>query len=70
MVEEKAKEEYRRLRQKDKPFSSFWADFTRLTTILGKSPKELIDGLKEKINLKLLKAINNKIFTIAYKLAD
>ena len=70
MVEEEAKEEYRRLRQKDTPFSSFWADFTRLTTILGKNPKELIDGLKEKMNLELLEAVNDRTFATARELAD
>ena len=38
MVKQEVKEDYRKLKQRDKPFPAFWADFTRLATKLSKSP--------------------------------
>jgi hypothetical protein len=67
---QEAKEEYRKLRQKDKPFPAFWADFTRLTTKLGKSSTDQYDDLLDKMCLELLKSLGDKKFDSPRELAE
>jgi hypothetical protein len=70
MERQEAKEAYRRLRQRDKPFPAFWAEFTRLTTKLGKSPDDQYDNLIDKMNLELLKSLGDKKFDSPRDLAE
>jgi hypothetical protein len=67
---QEAKEEYRRLKQRDKPFPAFWADFTRLTTKLGKSTFDQYDDLTDKMSLELLKSLGDKKFDTPRELAE
>ena len=67
---QEAKEEYRRLRQKDRSFPAFWADFTRLTTKLRKSPLDQYDDLTDKMSLDLLKSLGDKRFDTPRELAE
>jgi hypothetical protein len=67
---QEAKEDYRKLRQRDKPFPAFWADFTRLTTKLGKSTIDQYDDLMDKMNLELLKSLGDKKFDTPRELAE
>lgn len=67
---QEAKEEYRRLYQKDTPFAMFWADFTRLSSKLGKSPSDQYEDLLERINLDLLKSLGDKKFDNTQELAE
>jgi hypothetical protein len=70
MVRQEAKEGYRRLKQRDKPFPAFWADFNRLATKLGKSPADQYDELLDKMNLELLKSLGDKKFDTTRELAE
>jgi len=70
MERQEAKEDYRRLRQGDKPFPAFWAEFTRLTTKLGKSTDDQYDDLMDKMNLELLKSLGDKKFDTPRDLAE
>jgi hypothetical protein len=70
MERQEAKEAYRHLRQRDKPFPAFWAEFTRLTTKLGKSPGDQYDDLMDKMNLELLKSLSDKKFDSPRDLAE
>jgi hypothetical protein len=67
---QEAKEEYRRLKQRDRPFPAFWADFTRLTTKLGKSSSDQYDDLTDKMSLDLLKSLGDKTFDTPRELAE
>jgi hypothetical protein len=67
---QEAKEEYRKLKQKDRPFPAFWADFTRLTTKLQKSPLDQYDDLTDKMSLDLLKSLGDKKFDTPRELAE
>ena len=67
---QEAKEEYRRLKQRDKPFPAFWADFTRLTTKLNKSTFDQYDDLIDKMSLELLKSLGDKKFDAPRELAE
>ena len=67
---QEAKEEYRRLKQRDKPFPAFWADFTRLTTKLGKSTFDQYDDLTDKMSIELLKSLGDKKFDTPRELAQ
>jgi len=67
---QEAKEEYRRLKQRDKPFPAFWADFTRLTTKLGKSTFDQYDDLTDKMSIELLKSLGDKKFDTPRELAE
>jgi hypothetical protein len=67
---QEAKEEYRRLRQREKPFPAFWADFTRLTTKLGKSTMDQYEDLLDKMSLELLKSLGDKKFDTPRELAE
>jgi hypothetical protein len=70
MERQEAKEDYRRLRQGDKAFPAFWAEFTRLTTKLGKSTDDQYDDLMDKMNLELLKSLGDKKFDTPRDLAE
>jgi hypothetical protein len=70
MVRQEAKADYRKLKQRDKPFPSFWADFTRLATKLGKSPGDQYDDLLDKMNIELLKSLGDKKFDSTRDLAE
>ena len=64
MVKQRAKEDYRKLKQRDKPFPAFWADFTRLATKLSKSPEDQYDDLLDRMNIELLKSLGDKKFNL------
>ena len=70
MVKQEAKEDYRKLKQRDKPFPAFWADFTRLATKLGKSPDDQYDDMLDKMNIELLKSLGDKKFDSTRDLAE
>jgi hypothetical protein len=67
---QEAKEEYRKLRQRDRPFPAFWADFTHLTTKLGKSSTDRCKDLLDKMSLELLKSLGDKKFDSPRDLAE
>jgi hypothetical protein len=67
---QEAKEEYRRLKQRDRSFPAFWADFTRLATKLGKSTFDQYDDLTDKMSLELLKSLGDKKFDTPRELAE
>jgi hypothetical protein len=70
MVKQRAKEDYRKLKQRDKPFPAFWADFTRLATKLSKSPEDQYDDLLDRMNIELLKSLGDKKFDSTRDLAE
>jgi hypothetical protein len=69
MVRQEAKESYRKLKQGDKLFPAFWANFTRLATKLNKSPEDQYEDLLDKMNLEILKSLEDRKFDSVRELA-
>ena len=46
-------QEFRRLRQSEKKFNFFWANFQRLTIELDHNEKTLIEELRHKLSMKI-----------------
>lgn len=55
---EKCRREYNALKQINKPFSSFYSEFTKLSSSLGYDDQTLIDDLQDKINSRLQDALS------------
>jgi len=67
---QEAREEFRRLYQNDRDFPSFWADFIRVTFLLGKTEEDQYDELRERVSVELQEKLVDKHFDDIYGLAD
>ena len=48
---------FKSLRQENQPFAAFYSDFRRYTSYLGTSEQDMIDELKDRVNMTLKSAI-------------
>ncbi len=54
----KCRREYNALKQVNKPFSTFYSEFTKLSSFLGYDDRTLMDDLQDKINNRLQDALS------------
>jgi len=64
----KCRREYNALKQSNKPFSSFYSEFTKLSSFLGYEDRTLMDDLQDKINNRLQDALS--VCPIEFKSLD